>query len=57
MRSMHTLITVILVLGLSGALIFGLLHVMQELIARTTPPLPAVSDCPADRDEIDAERN
>jgi|HubBroStandDraft_2_1064218.scaffolds.fasta_scaffold3086613_1 hypothetical protein len=52
---MHALISVILFLGLSGVLIFGVLHVIQELIIRTAPKLTIFSDCATDRDDLDAE--
>jgi hypothetical protein len=50
---MHALISVILFLGLTGVLIFGVLHVMQELITRTATQLTTFSACALD--ELDAE--
>ena len=48
---MYTLMVVSLFLGYVLILIFGLLHVAQGLLTRTSPLLVSYSDLEADRDD------
>lgn len=48
---MYTFMVVSLFLGYVLILIFGLLHVAQELVTRTSPLLVSYSDLEADRDD------